>query len=268
MPVVDSHCHASGRWYEPVDTLLFNMDRHGVDRAILVQLLGSTDSADMIAACRAHPGRFHFIAAIDPAHPDVPGEIERAAQAGAAGLRMRAGWRSTEGDPLAFWRAVEQAGLRVSMVGPAASFADGKLEEIAAACPRLEIMLEHMGGLARPDVGDREAALPLICDLARLPNLSVKLTGLGQLAPRRADMDADSDRTAIPLDMTGILPLFDAIFRAFSPARTLWGSDFPPVAAREGYNNALNWSRDFIVEHWPEAVAPCFGGTAQRLFGG
>lgn len=262
MMVVDTHCHASSRWYEPVDTLLFNMDRCGVDKAVLVQMLGSTDSAGMQAACRAHADRFVFIGAVDPQAADPVRAVEQAAESGAAGLRLRAAWRAGGEDPLAPWRAAERAGLRVSLVGPVASFTDGRLAEVAAACPRLPILLEHLGGLARPDAGDRDAALPALCDLARYPNIAVKLPGLGQLAPRLPDLDA----APVPLDLHGVRPLLDAVLRAFTPQRLMWGSDFPPVAAREGYANALEWTRALLAEHWPDAVGPCMGETARTIF--
>lgn len=260
--IVDTHCHASTRWYEPVDTLLFNMDRCGVDRAVLVQMLGSTDSSDMIAARRAHPDRFAFVAAIDPKAGDATAAIAAAANDGAVGLRMRAGWRSPGDDPLALWRTVAQAGLRVSLVGPASSFTDGSLAEIAAAYPELLLVLEHLGGLARPDVGERDAALLLVCELAAYPNIFVKLPGLGQIAPRRANLDD----MALPLDMTGVETLLAKVIDAFGADRLMWGSDFPPVAVREGYAHALGWTRDLIGRRWPDAVAGCFGETARKLF--
>jgi len=260
--IVDSHCHASSRWYEPVDTLLFNMDRCGVDRAILVQLLGSTDNGDMIAACRVHPDRFAFIGAIDPDATESVDAVGRAVDDGACGLRMRAGWRRGGGDPLALWRVVERSGLRVSLVGTADSFTDRRLAEIAEACPNLPILLEHMAGLARPDAGDRAAMQPAVCALARYPNLHVKIGGLGQVAPRRVDVH-DEDG---PLDLADLSALFAPLIAAFGPDRLLWGSDFPPVAAREGYANALDWTRRFIGEHWPDAIASCFGDTARRIF--
>lgn len=260
--IIDSHCHASTRWYEPVDTLLFNMDRCGVDKAVLVQMLGSTDSRDMIAAWRAHPDRFCYIAAIDPMAPDAADAVAAAATQGAKGLRMRAAWRSAGAEPLALWKSVTDHGLSVSMVGAAASFTDGKLTEIATACPDLPIILEHLGGLARPDVGDRDAALPRVCALAAHANIALKLPGLGQLAPRLPSLDA----AVPPLDMDAVQPLLTAIIESFGPDRLLWGSDFPPVAAREGYANALNWTRTLLAQMFPGSVPPIFGETAERLF--
>jgi predicted TIM-barrel fold metal-dependent hydrolase len=53
---------------------------------------------------------------------------------------------------------------------------------------------------------------------------------------------------------------------AFGASRMMWCSDFPPVAGREGYRNALQWT----MEHIPwrsEADKECiFGKTALSLF--
>ena len=33
MPIVDSHTHVASSWYEPIETLLWEMDRNGVDQS-------------------------------------------------------------------------------------------------------------------------------------------------------------------------------------------------------------------------------------------
>jgi len=38
MVVVDTHCHVSPYWYEPVETLLYQMTTNGVDKAVLIQM--------------------------------------------------------------------------------------------------------------------------------------------------------------------------------------------------------------------------------------
>jgi L-fuconolactonase len=265
--IVDTHCHADDRWYEPVDTLLFNMDRCGVDRAVLVQILGSTDSRSMLAAARNHPDRFQVIAAIDPTRPDAIAALDRAVQDGVAGLRLRSRWEGDDEQAMALWRAVEAAGLVVSVVGPAASFVDGRLARIAEACPRLPLVLEHLGGLARPDVGNRASMLEPLCTLARHPNIHLKLPGLGQIAPRAPRMDsAEAQVMALDLASVDVAGLLARILDAFGPHRLMWGSDFPPVAAREGYGHALGWTRALIAQHWPLAVDPLFGCNAAGLF--
>ena len=230
---------------------------------MLVQMLGSTDSSQMIAARRAHPDRLRFIAAIDPAAPDALCALDAAVAAGAVGLRIRSTWRSAGADPLILWRAIASAGLCVSMVGPTSSFIDGSLTEIAAACPDLRIVLEHLGGLARPDVGGRDSLLPLVCAMAVHPNIALKVPGLGQVAPKMPDLD----KATPPLDLAAVPHLFGALIAAFGANRLMWGSDFPPVSAREGYANALNWTRALFEHHWPETVSDIFGGNAIRTFG-
>ena len=37
MRIVDSHCHAARGWYEPIEVLLSQLDRNGVELAALIQ---------------------------------------------------------------------------------------------------------------------------------------------------------------------------------------------------------------------------------------
>ena len=53
---------------------------------------------------------------------------------------------------------------------------------------------------------------------------------------------------------------------AFGAERLLWGSDFPVVASREGYANALNWTRALFEGRPQEEVDTIFGGNAERIF--
>jgi len=254
--IVDSHCHASTRWYQPVESLLFEMDRHGVDRAVLVQLLGAFDNRDMIAAVRAHPDRFVFVAALAPDRMNRRG-VCAARGEGAAGLRLRGC------APAEVWQAAAEMGLAVSVAGPAASFVDGAIARVAEAHPGLVIVLEHLGGLARPDTGDRAATLVPLLALARFANIQIKLPGLGQLAPRLPRIDGE----AMPLDMAGVGSIVGSVVEAFTPDRMMWGSDYPPVAAREGYGHALGWPRALLEPLGASACAALFGGTAARSFG-
>lgn len=56
--VVDTHCHASPYWYAPVESLLDEMIRAGVDKATLVQIGGIYDNSYFIECMRRFPGRF------------------------------------------------------------------------------------------------------------------------------------------------------------------------------------------------------------------
>lgn len=261
--IIDSHCHASDRWYEPVETLLFRMDACGVDRAVLVQLLGAFDNSEPAALARRHPDRLSWVGAIAPEELDPWAQLQRLAAAGMAGVRLRPGARSPGEDPLAIWRAAEAAGLAVSCVGSSADLTSESFTAIVRAVPNLLIVLEHLGGLARPDVGDRAAALPKVLALAAHANVQLKVPGLGQLAPRKPSLD----EAGSPLDLSGVSALLDTVVAAFGADRLMWGSDFPPVAAREGYANALNWTRDLLAKAGHDVTA-IFGASAERIFRG
>ena len=71
MLVVDSHCHASDVWFEPIDTLLFQMDRNGVAQAILTQVLGQFDNSYQQSCVAKYRDRLVSVVAIDPSAPDA-----------------------------------------------------------------------------------------------------------------------------------------------------------------------------------------------------
>ena len=259
--IVDAHCHVSLKWYEPVDTLLFQMDRCGVERACLVQMLGEFDNSYQSACVARHPDRLMSIAGIDAGADDALTKVQSAIDVGARGLRLRPDMRSKGDDPLAIWRMAEQAGLPVSCVGPATSFVAAAFAALVESVPRLKIVLEHLGGLARPDFDRSEHVLTHVLALARYPNLLLKVPGLGQLQARKARMPIDGS----PYEDDGLSLLARAL-DAFGADRLMWGSDFPPVSSREGYANALAGPRRQFSDLPAEQQDAIFGGTALATF--
>ena len=57
-----------------------------------------------------------------------------------------------------------------------------------------------------------------------------------------------------------------AAYDAFGASRMMWGSDFPPVAGREGYRNALQWTVEHVLCHSEADKESIFGKTALSLF--
>ena len=76
MVIVDTHCHASPYWYAPVESLLHEMSRAGVDKALLVQIGGIYDNSYLIECMRRFPGRFSVVAMVDTDLPDAPQRLE------------------------------------------------------------------------------------------------------------------------------------------------------------------------------------------------
>jgi len=261
LQIVDSHCHVSPVWYEPVETLLFQMDRHGVALAVLTQLLGQFDNTYQQDCVIRYPGRFASIVAVDPAAKDACGQLQRLATEGATGVRLRPDVRSPGADPYDIWRTAAQCRLAVSCAGTATSFLTPAFGELLQALPDLTVVLEHLGGLARPDYDGGDDTRVGIAALARFPNLLLKVPSLGQLASRGPRLPASGRTLALE-------PAADIreMIRCFGADRLMWGSDFPPVASREGYGNALSWTRE-LLESEPMATREMiFGSTARRVF--
>lgn len=259
--IIDAHCHASPLWYEPVETLLFQMDRAGVERATLVQMLGQFDNAYQQDCVVKHPDRFASVVAVDHTSVDAARSLRALAASGAGGVRLRGDARSPGDDPFAVWRAALDCKLPVSCSGAAALFCAPEFGVLVETFPALNFVIEHLGGLARPDVGDVGAMAPKIFELARHKNVYLKIPGLGQLAGRKPRLSDDE----FPLAGEPATLIRAAIER-FGPERLLWGSDFPPVASREGYRNALTWTMAALNGQSTASRGDIFGNVAAKLF--
>jgi L-fuconolactonase len=135
MDIVDAHCHASPCWYEPVESLLYQMDRNCVERAVLVQIRGQTDNDYLFECVRRYPDRFVPVVLVDPARPGAERELERLAERGARGVRLEATARSPGNNPLAIWRKAAQLGLPVSTRGSSADYAADEFAQLIRPCP-------------------------------------------------------------------------------------------------------------------------------------
>jgi L-fuconolactonase len=177
-------------------------------------------------------------------------------------VRLRPNVRSPGADPLAIWRKAEALGIVVSCGGSRDQFADPSFAEVFAACPSLPIVIEHLGGLKWSDIEPgSNAPRPAMFDLARFPNAYIKIHGLGEFSQRAMPV-----REPFPF-VEPIAPLIDLAYEAFGADRMMWGSDYPPVSMREGYGNALRFTRERLADKSETEQASIFGGVAAKLFG-
>ena len=254
MPIIDAHCHASPIWYEPVETLLFQMDRCQVDRALLTQMIGQFDNSYQQASVAAHRDRLASVVLVDPASLNAGDDLQRLVDDGIAGIRIGAGVSNS-----ALWHAADAHGLAISVSG---SLAQKTAPEFIARIDSLKacsFVLEHLGGLAQPDFDGNEAAKNTVFELARFPHVFLKMPGLGQPG-KRTSLAQDP-----PID-PNVAGLFSACVAKFGADRLMWGSDFPPVASREGYANALDWPMRALAHLSTAERDAIFGGTAARIF--
>jgi L-fuconolactonase len=258
MLIVDTHCHALPHWFEPVEVLLHQMHANGVEKATLVQVRGQFDNRYLMECVRRFPGRFSAVAIVDTERPDAPQTLEGWVREGAEGVRLAPTTRSPGNDPLAIWRKAAELGIPVSSLGNPQGFTSAQFEEVVKELPTLPIIIEHLGGIGR----DEAAPYPTfrkILALARYPNTHIKVHGLGEICARPIPFPQ-------PMRFPTVPPLMQMAYDAFGASRIMWGSDFPPVAGREGYRNALQWTMEHIPFRSDGDKEWIFGKTALSLF--
>ena len=263
MSIVDSHCHVSTLWYEPVETLLYQMDACGVEQAVLVQMQGQFDNSYQAECVQGFPGRFASVVMVDTDRADASAELERLHADGARGVRLKPSTRSPGDDNLDIWKTAERLGMTVSCIGSDAEFSSATFTRIVKAVPNLQIVIEHLGSDAGVDelCSDAEQTKRGAFLLARFPNVYMKITGLGEFCERSMPVSGQ-----FPFERP-IPPLLISACDAFGAGRLMWGSDYPPVSFREGYRNALELTMaeySFLDESDHKLV---FGGVAKTVFG-
>ncbi|MEX3812350.1 amidohydrolase [Paraburkholderia sp. BR13439] len=260
--IVDSHAHVSPHWYEPVETLLDQMNEYGVGHAVLTQMIGQTDNRYQQECVKRFPGRLSSVAWVDVEDPEVAKTIESLARAGASGIRLRPSACLDDGRLPEAWRGIQASGLPVSCVGSAEAFNAPGFIELITKLPGTAIVLEHLGGSSTPASTDEALALRRqVFKLAAFPNVMLKVPGLGELLPR----DSKTWQQGRPFGDAHPALLHEAV-SAFGADRLLWGSDFPVVSSREGYGLALKLTRQALVGLTNDDLDAIFGGTALRVF--
>jgi len=258
MVIVDTHCHALPHWFEPVEVLLHQMYTHGVEKAALIQVMGQFDNRYLFECVRRFPGRFSPTVIVDTRQADAPEALERWAREGAEGVRLHALVRSPGSDGLAIWRKAAELGLVVSAFGKAEDVASEDFEVVIKEFPSLPVSIEHLAWVG-PDAAPPYTTFRKTLGLARYPNAYMKFCGLGEICHRPVPFPQ-------PMAFAPIPPVMAMAYDAFGASRMMWGSDFPPVASREGYGNALRWTMEQFPFRSEDDRTWVFGKTALSLF--
>jgi len=261
MLIVDTHVHAALNWFGPLALLLSEMDAHGVAHAVLIQHRG-TRNHDYLLRCRSeHPGRFQICGLLEPGAANPAVSLERMKAQGMAGVRLflKLPWSP---DDVA-WRVAGELGLVVSVIGQPEDFASADFKRLLDNCPKTSFCIEHLGRHGHP--GTQFAKPPhdgfaATLECAQWPNTTIKVPGLGEILDRPEPLP-----DGYPFEGLGT-PLFDMALAAFGAQRMMFGSDFPPCAAREGYANALEGVRRCPAFQGGDALSWILGRSAARLW--
>jgi len=274
MVVIDSQVHAyeantpQRPWHKvpnwPAhvtgDEMVAAMDKVGVDGAILVSAFSmyQYDPSYAVDVQRAHADRLAVISPVDPDDPAVVDIITNwKKNPGAVGIRVlmhKEGGRAAD-DP-AFDR-VMRAAARLDL--PVNIQCWDNLDVgigVIDRHPETRFALDHMGIIqpyVPPVPPDAWSNLPKVLDLARRPNVVIKVSGACTLSYEPFPYS----------DMWGPLA---RIFDAWGFERCLWGTDWTRTAEIVSYNDAVQSFRqsDRLSE---SERATLMGGACAKFYG-
>jgi L-fuconolactonase len=225
-PVVDSHVHvwpfgfvhSSQRVKAPLRAtpadLLATADGSGVDVIVMTPANVYPDNGYVLGAAATRPDRLRAAVGMDPRVPDAVKLVRSHAAAGAVGVRIVPGALPLVGpDDMAALGTLADAATDLGLViqWTAGLALTGGIDEVAARRPDAVQVLDHLGLPA--DATDL-AGLTRIRQLAAIPGLNVKLSGMYALSP-----------AGYPFrDVWGWI---EGVFDAFGPGRMMWASDWP-----------------------------------------
>ena len=250
MTIVDTHCHTGLDKYEPIESLLFHMEQASVDKAVLIQHGGNTDNSYHVECLKSYPGRFASAMIVEAT--DDGEKMRYWAEQGIVGIRLSANSRTDAEDPLAQWRTAAELNMVVSAPCRPATLLGERFAAILKTFPELQIVIEHLGGVgqgAEPPYDEFKGVLAL----AKHPNLTIKLPGFGEFCK-------------LPHPFVDVPLLAHMVVEAFGPQRVMWGSDYPPVSSREGYNSSLQFPMDYFSDLSTEDREWIFGRTALTVW--
>ena len=257
--IIDTHCHAGRNWFQPIETLEFEMNQESVDGAVLIQHGGTYDNDYLFEVAGKRQGRFKVVVMLDPVDPNPLSTLEKLAEQGAAGVRLGPDVRfDALPDDTEFWRKTGELGLVVSSQGSDKSVGSASFKKILDDCPDTQIVIEHLAGVGFNEAPYTDYKSALEC--AERPNTTIKVPGLGEITRRPPVLLPDFRFDDIP-------PLFEMAYEAFGADRMMWGSDFPPSAGREGYANTLDGVRNHPAFSSGDDVDWVLGKTAARVWG-
>jgi L-fuconolactonase len=233
---------------------------HGIGATVLVQSSSSLEETrELLALARESGGLVAGVVGwadlTDPALPDVLADL--AARGPLAGIRHQV---QDERDARWLDRPDVRAGL--AAVGAAGLVYDllvtpEQTEAAIAAVrdlPEVRFVLDHAG---KPPIasGAWQPWADRLTELAALPNVWCKLSGL--------ITEAGFD-TWRPQD---VLPYARHVLDAFTPARVLFGSDWPVCTLAGRYADVFALAEQAVAALSPAEQEAVLGGTASEVYG-
>jgi predicted TIM-barrel fold metal-dependent hydrolase len=217
------------------DEMVAAMDKVGVDGAIFISAFSMYryDASYAVEVQRAHPGRLAIVKPVDPDDPDVADVVaDWKKTPGAVGIRIML-TKEAKRDPTdPGLDRIARAAVRYDF--PVNILCWDNLDAGTALIdrhPDTRFILDHLGILqprVPPAPQEPWRDLPKVLELARRPNLVIKVSGACTLSRE-------------PYPFPDIWDPLARVFDAWGFERCLWGTD---------------WTRAFAVVNYEQAVEP------------
>ena len=273
MPTIDAQVHTYERnhpgrpWAATLtgpeqvtgDDMVRAMDAVGVDGALLISVftMYRYDASYAVEVRNKYPGRFGLIKPVNPSDPAVAETIAQwAATPGTVGIRIMMNRDVSEDPADPGINRVLAAGARHGL--PVNILCWGRLEQAAALAarnPDTSIVIDHLGlqqPFEPPPPAQPFADLPKVLEVARQPNVAIKITGACTLS-----------REAYPYK--DIWDPLARIFDAFGIDRCMWGTDWTRAVKLLTYQQGVDAFRntDRLSDSDKRTL---MGGTLQRVY--
>ena len=241
----------------PVELLIEYMTEHYVDRAVLVQPTYPGEDNSYVAECAAaRPDQFAAVCVVDPRTPGAEDRLEFwVRERGCRGLRLRPRVPAESaifGNPATFplWERAGDLKIAINILANPEHVA--AVTSLADRFSEVPILIDHM---AHPNVsaGAHSAEFQALLALKRFPHIYIKPTGYYYYS-----------RQAYPY--TDCSDFFRALYDSFGAARLIWGSDFPHVLLKSGYQRNLLLQQRAYPFLSSSDLALIMGENAARLY--
>lgn len=237
----------------PVEALVEAMDAAGVERATLVQPVGTyaLDNSYHADSALRYPDRFVSVGILDPVAADAADKLTYwVSDRGMKGMRLVSEAGADDARADAFWRRAEELKVPLSLAGGGQPARIDAMRAMAARHPNVMAAPDHMAGWS--NAGDQRVEMTrALVDLASLPNTYLRISSTS-LGPYESLNPAEKE-------------MFQRVIAAFSPKRVMWGSNFP--SSREGgYGAQLELGRTALPFLSDEDRRWILGETALTLW--
>lgn len=246
-----------------VETLIRDMDAHGVSHCVLVQVIYHGWDNRYIAHCvKRYPDRLRAHGLIDPTDRHLADKLEYwMCQQGLSGMRFspiyykgKDSWMD-DAPAHALWKRAEKLGALFNFfISPPQL---PRLQRMIRQYPSVPVVIDH---LAQMDlaVEDPWPQLKPLLRLSQYPNVSVKVSELASVSASGRYPYRDA------------YPWVERVYDAFGPDRLLWGTGYPGPARAHFQRPTLQEEISLIrsaIPFWDaDERAKILGRNAARLW--